>query len=90
VVPRLQEINSSLTHAIHQTVLLCKSARPATCKDVFQRLRLSDAGEWVPQDAFYEFERAKRNLPVGFDPIAKVLPELGMKYGFPVSVARQA
>jgi len=89
VIPSLQKINAVSAYAIHQAVLLREAARPATREDVFQRLRLSDPRKWVAQDAFDEFECTERNLAVGFNPVTKILPELGMKYGFPVNVAWQ-
>jgi hypothetical protein len=70
-------------------MFLSESTRPASCEYVFERLRFSDSRERIAQDAFHEFECAERNLTVGFDPIAKVLPELRVEYSLSLNVARQ-
>jgi hypothetical protein len=55
---------------VHQAVLLRDSARPATRKHIFQRLRLSYASKRIAQNSLDEFEGSKRNLPVHFETMA--------------------
>jgi len=90
VIPRLQKIDPRSAHPIHQPVLLSNSPRPTSCQHVLQRLRLSNAHKRIAQDSLDQFESPKTNLPIIFDPVAKVLSELRMKYGSPFNAAGQA
>src|SRR5437899_2514897 len=75
VIPRLQKIDPRSAHPIHQPVLLSNSPRPTSCQHVLQRLRLSNAHKRIAQDSLDQFESPKTNLPIIFDPVAKVLSE---------------
>lgn len=89
VITRLQKINPSFAHAVHQAVFLGDPARPATGENIFQWLRLSNADKWLAQYGFDKFESATGNFSICFYPIAQILPKLGMKYSFPFEVRRQ-
>jgi hypothetical protein len=89
VVTVLQKINPSFTDAINQAMFLGEAARPASGKDVLQKLGLSDSRKRIAQDAFDEFQGAESDSAIRFDPVPKVLPEFRMEYRFSLSGASQ-
>ncbi len=82
VISRLQKIDSTSAHAIHQAMFLRESTRPAARESVLQWLGLTDSGKRSPHDVFDELKSAKCNLPIGFNPVPKILSKLGVKYCF--------
>ena len=89
MITGLEKIYTIAAYAIHETMFLCETARPASCKHVFEWLGFPDSCEWVAQDAFDKFEGAKRGFAVVFDPITKILPKLGMEYGYSLNAGSQ-
>jgi len=70
-------------------VFLRNSARPAASQNVFQWLGLSNTDKRFAKDGLDEFEHTQSHFSVGPHPVAQILSKLGMKYSFPLSVARQ-
>ncbi len=60
-------------------MLLRKSSRPNAARQILQWFRFSDSSERVAQYGFDEVERAQRCFSIRFDPVSKILAELGMK-----------
>src|SRR3990172_5634829 len=81
MVSRLEEIDAIVADEVHEAVLLCDAAGPATLQVEAQRLGLPDPPEWVPHRGLDEIEDAKSNGAVGADPGAEVRPELRMEHG---------
>jgi len=86
MVTRLQKINSILADQVNNAMLLREAARPCTGRKMLQWLRLSDAGKRFSQNGFNQIKSPKCRLSVRFDPITKIFPKLGMKYGTPRAI----
>ncbi len=53
---------------VHDAVLLGQAARPRTCRKIPERLRFSDADEWITHDRFDEVEHTQRDRSIGLEP----------------------
>jgi hypothetical protein len=60
-VSGLQEIDRLVTDAIHQSVFLCYTARPAPGKHILERFGFAGAFEGVSHDCLNQIEDPKRN-----------------------------
>ena len=76
VIPAHQEVDALIPDQVDETMLLSDSAGPDISTEMPQRFRFSDALKGVSHHGFDELENPKRDLPVGTDPEAQVLPEL--------------
>jgi hypothetical protein len=81
MISGLEEVDAIGAYEIYNSMLLSQSPRPGARGKIFQRLGLSDASEWIPQDCFNKGERPQRNLTLGLNPITQVFAELRMKHG---------
>src|SRR5947208_1387744 len=62
-------------------MLLGKASGPRSGRQILQRLRLPDSGEWVAKDRFDEIESTKRDFPFIGNPEAKVFAKFRMEHG---------
>ena len=83
VVSSLEEIDGHVRDAIHQTVFLRDTPRPAPGKHIFQGFGLSGTFEWVSHDCIDQVEHSNGNVTLALHPEAEVLQELRLKYGDP-------
>ena len=81
MVARLQKIDTIASHQIDQPMLVGNAPRPASRQNVPQRFGLSDPGERLTQHGLHELQHPQSNLAIGFNPVAKVLAELGVENG---------
>lgn len=89
VVSRLQKVDPDLGHTIYQAVFLSDSARPASRQNILERLWFTNACKWISQNSLGEFKNTQRHFAISLNPVAKICPKLGMKYGLPINAARQ-
>ncbi len=87
MVSSLQEIDGFVTDAIHQTVLLCDSARPAAGKYIFERFGLPRTFERVSHDCLNQIEDPDCSGALAFHPESQVLKELRLEYGDPLRLS---
>lgn len=80
VVSALEEIDCVIGDAVHQTVFLSDSPRPAAAEQVFQRFGFPRAFEGVPHDRIHEIQNSHGDRALVFDPKSKILKKLGLKY----------
>jgi hypothetical protein len=83
VVSSLQKIDSFVTDAIHQTVFLCDSARPAAGKYIFERFGFPRTVERISHDCLNQIEDPDCSGALTFHPESQVLKELRLEYGDP-------
>ena len=81
VVSGLQEIDGTVTDAIHQSVFLCDTARPAPGKHVLERFGFAGAFEGVSHDCLNQVEDPDRSGTLVLHPEPEVLKELRLEYG---------
>jgi hypothetical protein len=79
MVAGLKKIDPFVAHPKHQTMLLRNTSRPAAGEQVAERFRLARAVERVAQHRFDQIEYSDCGIPIGFDPITKIVPELGVE-----------
>ena len=89
MVASLKEIDPSFADSIDETVLLRQSPRPATGKQIFQRLGFSNSSEGITENALDQFESAKRDFAVCLDPMTQILAEFGVKHRLAITALRQ-
>ena len=70
VITSLKKRNSVIGYQVYNAMLSRQPARPCAGKLVSQRLRLPDAGEWIPHNRFYQVERSDGDVAIGYDPVA--------------------
>lgn len=63
-------------------MLLCQTSRPSARREILQSFGLADAGEWLTQNSLDDLEGPQRDSAISLDPIAEVLAELGLEYGY--------
>lgn len=56
MIAGLKKIDSAGGNAVYQAVFLRDAARPAAREEIFQRLRLARALEWVAQHCLDQIE----------------------------------
>ena len=83
VVSGLEKIDGRGGDAVHQTVFLGDTTRPAPRQHVFQGFGFSGAFKGIPHDCVNEIENSQRDAAVVFDPKPEVLKKLGLKCGLP-------
>ena len=87
MVAGLEEVNGLIRGTIYQPVLLANTTRPATCQHISQRLRLSQALEWISHYRLDEIQHSDCGAAFGFDPKTEVLPELSLKDREPLRIS---
>ena len=84
MVSSLQEIDGLVTDAIHQSMFLCDSARPAPGKYMFERFGFARTFERISHDCLNQIEDPDRSGALAFDPESQVLKELRLEYSDPL------
>ena len=79
VVSGLKEINSVMTHEVHDPVFLGQPSRPSAGCQMLERLGLADAGERITKDGLHKIQRPEGYLPIRFYPEPKIFAELRLK-----------
>jgi hypothetical protein len=79
VVPGLEKVNTLFSDPVNEPVLLRDTSRPASGKRVSERLGFTQPLEGVAQHRFNQVQHPDCYIAVGLDPIAKILPELGLE-----------
>src|SRR4030042_1932516 len=83
VIPRLEKVDAVVADQVNNAVLLRQAAGPHAGGKIFQGFWLADPGKGIAQDRLDDGKRPQRDLSIGFHPVAQVLPELRLEYGFP-------
>jgi len=81
VVASLKEIEAVVPHQVDDPMLGGETAAPHVGPQVFQRLRLADAGEGIAHDGFHDLEGPSGGFRIGLDPPGKILAELVLEDG---------
>ena len=89
MISRLQKINATLLHQIHDAVLLRQPSRPDIRSEVLQRLRFANARERVTHNRLNEIKGTQRYFAVYFNPITEVFATFRLKYGFANNFGRR-
>jgi hypothetical protein len=79
MVSSLEEINGFIRDTVYQPVFLADTTRPAACQHISERLRLSQALEWISHHCLDQIQHSDCSAAFGLDPKTKVLPELRLK-----------
>ena len=83
VVTGLQEFNAILEHFVHQTIRFIDPTRPHIAADVFQRFRLANPFDGIPQHRLHQIEHTQRGFPIRIHPIPQIVQAFVLNDGVP-------
>jgi hypothetical protein len=79
VVASLEEVYPLVAHQIDNPVFPSKPPGPRPRSKVLERLRLSNAREWVAPDGIDDVQDAASDLAIGINPVPEILKELRLE-----------
>ena len=72
-------MNRFMFHKIDDTMFLSQAACPSSGREVLEGFGLTDTRKRISHDRLDNFHKTKRDSPLGMNPRAKVIAELGLE-----------
>ncbi len=82
MVPSLKKVDPVSSDETDDSMLLGDAPGPDSRPETLQGFGFTDARERVTGDSLDKRKDAQRYRPIGLNPVAKILAELGMEDGF--------